>query len=181
MKKLIYYLAVPLMVFLTVSSCKKQSETEEKLPTGENTLYCYIDNKLYIPEPGNSIPPVPAIYYSGCSDNSSFSIVGRDITLFFYNGITHTGSIVLNQSHYDICQVFDNHAYYTKKENVNGVLLSKLYYTHNGSGTVNITYLSDDKRKFKGTFKMTVYHEDTNAEIHITGGHFNINLDTLND
>lgn len=28
---------------------------------------------------------------------------------------------------------------------------------------------------------MTVYHENTNVEKQITGGHFNINLDTVND
>ena len=45
----------------------------------------------------------------------------------------------------------------------------------------DISYLSENKRHFKGTFKMTVYHENTSVEKHITQGHFNINLDTVNN
>ena len=40
-------------------------------------------------------------------------------------------------------------------------------------------YLSDDKQHFKGTFEMIIYHETTGQEKHITEGHFNINLNTL--
>lgn len=182
MKKTIYYFVLfSTLILLTALSCKKQTEAEEQLPTGENTLYCYVDGNLYIPQYSDGIPPVPPIYYFGCTDDVSYKLAARDIKIFFHNGINKIGSIVLNQAHYDSCWVLDNHAYYLRKEDVNGTLLTKLYYTHDGSGTVNITYLSEDKRKFKGTFEMTVYHEDTDAEIHITDGHFNINLDTLND
>ncbi len=182
MKTIIYYFVLAsVVIFSTASSCKKPTETEEQLPTGENTLYCYVDGGLYIPKTGDSTPPVPAIYFSLCTDETSFLLGAGDLVLFFQNGITQIGSITLNQSHYDVCQVRDNHAYYAKKENMNGTFLTKLYYTHDGSGTVNITYLSEDKRKFKGTFEMTVYHENTNEPIEITDGHFNINLDTLNE
>jgi len=182
MKKTIYYFVlVGMVIFSIASSCKKPTKTEEQLPTGENTLYCYVDGNLYIPKTGNSVPPVPAIYYSGCPNDSSFLITARDITLYFYNGIIQTGSIFLNQSNFDACLVHSSHGYYTKEEVNNGIIFTKFYYTHDGSGTIKITYLSNDKRKFKGTFEMTVYHEDTNEEIHITDGHFNINLDTLND
>ena len=165
-------------------SCIKSKEDEDKLPSGENTMYFYVDGRLNIPE-GQNIGGWydPAISYSICDINSpTFDIsTSNNLYLHFYNGIQQTGEIILNQSHYDLCQVFDNHAMYGQKELGNdGVWHNIDYYTHDGSGTVNITYLSPDKKHFKGTFEMTVYHENTNRPIHITDGHFNINLNTLN-
>ena len=184
MKKTIYYLALISIILLsTASSCTDDEPTEPQLPTGENTMYYYVDGKLYIPKSSGGFlePYTPAIRFSNCNDDS-YNIGTLNLFFHFYNGITQIEEITLNQSHYDSCQVFDNHGNYGKKEsNKNGVMITKYYYTHNGSGTVNITYLSENKRHFKGTFDMTVYHEDTNEEIHITNGHFNINLDTLND
>ena len=185
MKKTIYYFVLfSTFMLLTALSCKKQIEPEEQLPSGENTMYYYVNGELYIPRDKNiGGMYAPAIGYSICDVNSStFSLRTINLMLFFYEGIHETGSITLNQSHYDTCQVHDNHAYYGQKElGSDGVYHNIDYFTHDGSGTVNITYLSEDKRKFKGTFEMTVYHEDTDAEIHITDGHFNINLDTLNN
>lgn len=181
MKKTIYYFVlVSVIILSTAVSCKKpQAELEEELPTGENTMYCYIDEQLYIPEIGNTIPLVPAIYYSVCSDGISLNIGADDVVFHFENGIQQTGIITLNQSNYDTCWVLDNHAFYATTENVDGIMLTKLYYTHDGSGTVNITYLSENKRQFEGTFEMIVYHENTGVTKQITEGHFNINLDTL--
>jgi len=185
MKKIVYYFVlVTLMIFSTASSCKKPTETEEELPTGENTMYYYVNGELYIPKDSNIGGwYAPAINYSICDiDSPTFDIGTINLTLHFYNGIQQIEEIILNQSHYDLCQVFENHAFYGQKElGSDGVYHNINYYTNDGSGAVNITYLSDDKRKFKATFEMTVYHEDTNAEIHITDGHFNINLDTLNE
>ena len=87
----------------------------------------------------------------------------------------------MNQGHYDSCEVNDNHVFIHQKELWNdGVYHTTFYYTQEGSGIINITYLSEDKKHFKGTFEMTVFHENTGAEKHITKGHFNINLNTLN-
>jgi len=63
----------------------------------------------------------------------------------------------------------------------NDIWETQYYYTHDGTGTVEITYLSEDKKKFKGTFEMVVYLAGTGKEKHITNGHFNINLETIND
>ena len=189
MKKTVYYLVfVMLMMLTTVVSCTitrgENDPEEQELPTGENTMYYYVDGKLYIPEDQNIGGMwAPAISYSICDINSStFDLGTLNLLLHFHNGIQQTGEITLNQSHYDACQVRDNHAFYGQKELCDdGVFHNIDYYTHDGSGTVNITYLSEDKRKFKGTFEMTVYHENTNEPIEITDGHFNINLDTLNE
>ncbi len=184
MKKTIYYLALISIILLsTASSCTDDEPTEPSLPTGENTMYYYVDGELYIPKPiYTTIPSMPAIGSGYCIDGVSLILYGRKLFFHFKNGIELIGEISLNQSNYQICTINDSHAFYNKEEqNENGIMVTKHYYTHDGSGTVNITYLSDNKRHFKGSFEMTVYHEDTNAEIQITDGHFNINLDTLNE
>ena len=181
MKRIILFLSIFLLV-INFNSCKKKTEEKKnELPTGENTFYCYIDGELYLPKgDGWAIPKIPGLNFSNCLDWVSFDIyagnvdIKRDINLHFHNGISETGTITLMQSNYDMCYVGDNHGNLTVIENEHGVDVQKYYYTHDGSGAINITYLSDDKRHFKGTFEMTVYHEDTNAPIHITDGHFNI-------
>ena len=182
MKKTIYYLILLFLTLSNVSCIKSKEDTEDKLPTGENTMYYYIDGELYVPK-GKNIGGMyaPAIGFGRCLDDS-FDFVTLNLLLHFHNGIQQTGKVTLNQSHYDACQVHDNHAFlHGQKELGNdGVWHNINYYTHDGSGTVNITYLSPDKKHFKGTFEMTVYHENTNRPIHITDGHFNINLNTLN-
>ena len=184
MKKIVYlFVFVSLIVFSIASSCKKPKDTGDELPTGENTMYFYVDGKLFIPEDSN-IGGIyaHAINYSICdTNNSTFDLNTTNLLLHFYNGIQQTGKIVLKQSYYNSCQVHDNHGYYVQSELWNdGIYHTTWYYTHDGSGTVNITYLSADKKHFKGTFEMTVYHENTGVEKHITDGHFNINLNTLN-
>ena len=188
MKKTVYYLVfVMLMMLTTAVSCtitRGENEPEEQeLPTGENTIYYYVDGKLYIPEDQNIGGILtPAIDFYFCTGGISLQLYTTNMCILFYNGIHETGEITLNQSNYDACQVRDNHGFYVQSELWDdGVFHTTWYYTHDGSGTVNITYLSEDKRKFKGTFEMTVYHENTNEPIEITDGHFNINLDTLNE
>ena len=187
MKQIILFLSIFLLV-INFNSCKKKTEEKKnELPTGENTFYCYIDGELYVPKGSDwAIPSIPDLDTSQCDTITHSFILSaynanykKDVSLFFHNGISETGTITLMQSNYDMCYVGDNHGNLTVIENEHGVDVQKYYYTHDGSGTINITYLSDDKRHFKGTFQMTVYHEDTNAPIHITDGHFNINLNTL--
>jgi len=114
MKKIIYYFVlVTLMIFSTASSCKKPTETEEELPTGENTMYYYVNGELYIPKDNNiGGMYAPAIGYGICLDGGSFDISTINLLIHFNNGIQQIEEIMLNQSHYDICQVFDNHAFY---------------------------------------------------------------------
>ena len=182
MKKIVFYL---ILISFSLISCNKdinEKEPEVVLPTGENTMYYYIDNALYIPKSqniGGSLSP--AISYSVCDiDEPTFDLTTLNFVLFFYNGIQEEGTIILNQSNRDSCQTTDNNAFYfTSEEWDDGIFHSTAYYTRDGTGEVNITYLSEDKRKFEGTFRMTVYHMNTGVTKEITNGHFNINLDTL--
>ena len=57
-----------------------------------------------------------------------------------------------------------------------------LHYSHDNSGTITITDISDDGRVIKGVFEMTLYHEDYPQNDHIlevTNGKFWINLDKI--
>ena len=180
MKKTIYYLILLFLMASNVSCIKSKEDTEDT--TGENTMYFYVDGKLVISKDRNIGGIItPAIRYQNCG-NGTFGIISMSLHISFYQGINGIGKITLNQSHYDTCQVFDNHAFFhgQKELGSDGIYHNIAFYTHDGSGTVNITYLSPDKKHFKGTFEMTVYHENTNRPIHITDGHFNINLNTLN-
>jgi len=184
MKKIVY---IFLLITITSSigiSCKKQEQTEkkEKLPTGENTMYYYVDNKLVIPQDNYSDWFTPAISFGYCdSSHTTFTLNTLDLSFHFENGIQHSGIITFNQSNYDMCGTPGNHAFlYVKELQSDNIVHNIQYYTHEGSGTINITYLSSDKKHFKGTFQMDVYHQDTNEVKHITNGHFNINLNTLN-
>ena len=59
-----------------------------------------------------------------------------------------------------------------------------LHLSHDNSGTVTITDISDNGRVIKGTFEMTLYHEDYPQNDHImqvTNGRFWINLDKIPD
>jgi len=179
MKKLIYhFVLLSILIVSTATSCNKPDEPT--LPTGENTMYYYVDGNLTIPK-GDLF--YRAIGYSICdTDSPTFDLTTFKLNYHFYNGIQQIGYITLNQSNSDSCQTNNNNAYYSTKEtDEDGNINSINYYTHDGSGIINITYLSENKRQFKGTFEMTVYHEVTGQEKQITEGHFNINLDTLND
>ena len=181
--KTLHYLALVSILLLSLTTSCKKPEPEQQLPTGENTMYYYIDGELYIPKASsNGGIYSPAISYGYCgAEHITFEInTNFGIDIHFEGGINKTGVITLNQSNYDSCQVFENHANYATTELWNdGIYHTTWYYTHDGTGTVNITYLSDNKRHFIGTFEMTVYHENTGVEKHITDGHFNINIDTL--
>ena len=108
-------------------------------------MYYYINGKLFIPESSNSGGVViPAINYVIClSSENTFEINANDgIDFHFENGIAETGIITLNQSDYDSCHVFDNHAHYVTSELWDdGIYHTTWYYTQNGTGEINITYL----------------------------------------
>jgi len=188
MKKFIFYFVLASILISVSTACKTdEPDTTEKeivLPTGENSMYYYIDNALYIPR-GNTIGGIhiDAINHTICAadpTHTTFTLGTSNIYLHFYNGIQETGVITLNQSHHDLCQTTDYNAFYSTSELWDdGIYHTTSYYTRDGTGEINITYLSDDKQQFKGTFNMTVYHMNTGVTKEITEGHFNINLDTL--
>ena len=177
MKNLIKFsVLVILFSLLTASSCEKP---EPPLPTGENTAYYYLDGQLIIPTGYTSgVSFVKPIRIGYCSQpNNSFTInlsnYDESTYIFFLNGIQTAGNRYLSEKSETFCESTNNIGCLQLWNPIT------LYYTQNNSGTVNITYLSENKRQFKGTFEMTVYNSNGIVSPHITGGHFNINLDTL--
>lgn len=174
-----------LITFFNASSCNKPDPKPE-LPTGENTAYYYLNGQLVVPSNSQPIigPVISALSYS-CSNcaNVLYSCeleinAGNDeyLVMSFKNGIESVGNITLAKC--EDCFSCDINSFgYLRLYNSSG---SIYYFTKNNSGTVNVTYLSANKQQIKGTFEMDVYDSNNNVK-HITGGHFNINLDTLNN
>jgi hypothetical protein len=172
MKKLINLLFfVGLITIFNASSCNKP-DPEPELPTGENTAYYYLDGQLIIPKtfsPGWGSPYIDGITFYNTSNGFriGFRISSIDLDLFIDNLLIQNGNYQLNSN-----------SSYGKLSLQNDIWV--YYYTTDNSGNLKITYLSDNQRQIKGTFEMDVYDSNGNVK-HITDGHFNINLDTLND
>lgn len=185
MKNLFLYLfSVLLFTLLQATSCSKPiPEPEPTLPTGENTMYYYLDDTLVIPDTyNNGGITTDAISWVSCNPLSEMLCLytSRGLSICFIDGIQQTGIIRLNQGHYDNCLVNDNHAKFVTSELWNdGIFHTTRYYTQSHTGEVNITFLSPNKRHFIGTFWMDLYRFDNTAVKHVTEGHFNINLETL--
>jgi len=172
---------------LTAVHCKdnlNQNIGDDGLPHGENTMYYYVDGKLVIPETKHSgIYTLHAIAYGRCSDTARHIILHDSNHLWFriYDDHLVEGTHSFNQATYDYCRAPNGTFAFIgiKQTDPDGVVRTYRWYTRPGSGYIRFTYVSPDKRKFKGTFEMTVYHSVTGEEKHITDGHFNINLNTL--
>ena len=187
--KTLKILLVLFSLSLTAVHCKdnlNQNIGDDGLPHGENTMYYYVDGKLVIPKTKHSgVYTIPAISYHRCYQHQE-DIIIRDSNHFYirinsedFTEETHN----LYQAHYDICRIPTNSCAFIGIEQTDpdGVVRTYPWYTRPGSGYIRFTYVSPDKRKFKGTFEMTVYHSVTGEEKHITDGHFNINLDKLHE
>ncbi len=175
---------------LTLNSCKdklNQNIGDDGLPHGENTMYYYVDGRLVIPKTRYAGEHIKyAIGYLYCYENNpnEGSLVLSDSQgLYFLISDVNEGRQEFHQAHYDLCYVPDGTCAFldVKQTDPDGVVRTYPWYTRPGSGYIRFTYVSPDKRKFKGTFEMTVYHSVTGEEKHITGGHFNINLDKLHE
>jgi len=103
-----------------------------------------------------------------------------DLNLFFNGRITHTGTYTLMHSDQgDTSSANGGNTYlYQNQAFVYG--LGGFYISEDNCGSIEITYLSPDKREFKGTFNMTLYNPYVaNDSIVIKNGLFWINLDTI--
>jgi len=184
-------LKILLIIFslsLTALYCKdnlNQNIGKDGLPHGENSLYYYVDGRLVIPETKHSgISVYYAIAYKYCPANSNnagwLKLKDANHLRILISDLSE-GRHYFHQAHYDMCNVPDgtSASLNIKQTDPDGVVRTYPWYTRPGSGHIRFTYVSPDKRKFKGTFEMTVYHAVTGEEKHITDGHFNINLDKL--
>ncbi len=181
-----------LIIFSVLASCTKEEIIPDStiLPSGENTMYYYIDGGLYIPKSTLDLPfpNIPAISFYQCSNSESFRLETKNLELFFYEGIQQSEIAPINQyqSNQNTCEQTSNFAIFYNKvkvgifENGDPAYDYVTLPTDNNAGMLNITWSSANHRQFKGTFEFTVYDEDGPKNIHITDGHFDINLDTLN-
>ena len=173
-----------LMLILMISSCSKNEDNLVQLPSGENTAYYYLNGNLVIPQGFGSVPPViKAISCTGCtlpSDGIAIRLnnVNQVFKIFLKDGISMLGNFPLNigTTNSDNCGFNNNFSFFTLR-GYNGNPDTE-YLTAQNSGEVVITTLSADKRKFTGTFRATLV-DNTGATMQVTGGVFNINLDTL--
>ena len=82
---------ISILLLSLASSCNKpEPEPEQQLPTGENTMYYYIDGELYIPKASsNGGIYSPAIGYGFCdSEHITFEIIANSgIDIHFEGGI----------------------------------------------------------------------------------------------
>jgi hypothetical protein len=172
-----------LLLFSILISCSKKEEPIQ-LPTGENTAYYYLNGALVIPKGAGVVPPViKPITYSSCLLPDSglvlnFNNLTERLKLFIKPGITTTGTYTLSTGGTNIqtCIYNNNFGHLSIRGN-NGASDTD-YLTSQNSGELIITKLSTNKRQLSGTFKATL--KDANGQsIEITGGVFDINLDTL--
>jgi hypothetical protein len=167
-----------LITVFNASSCNKP-DPETELPTSENTAYYYLEGQLIVPTGRGIVPPIiPAIsFYNNSNNYFRLSFSSEDPSLdvdFYINGVITSITYFLNECTPSNCD--ENYAHLSLP--INHTWTD--FKTKDNTGNLKITYLSENKRQFKGTFEMDVYDSNGNVK-HITGGHFNINLDTLNN
>ena len=172
-----------LIMFTILISCSKKEDIIQ-LPSGENTAYYYLNGNLVIPKGAGVVPPVvKPITYGACplptnGCTISFNNASEYINLFIKSGISTLGSYTLTTGSTNIqnCSYANSFGLLYVRGNNGGTSID--YLTSQNSGEIIITKLSANKRQFSGTFKATL--KDANGQsVEITGGVFDINLDTL--
>ena len=171
-----------LFLFLALFSCSKQ-EDAASLPSGENTAYYYLNGNLVIPKGAGFVPPVvkPITANTCILPNNGivlhFNNSLERFTIYIKPGIVNIGSELLNLGgNNSACNYSNSFAFLSIKGAAGNSNLE--FTTAQNSGEVIITKFSANKRKFSGTFKATLYGVNGEQK-EITGGVFDINLDTL--
>ena len=173
-----------LFLILIALSCSKNEDNLVQLPSGENTAYYYLNGNLVIPQGFGSVPPfVKPISCNLCIQPNNGIVfrlnnIEQIFSFFIKSGITSTGLYPFNfgDGNDSACN-YNNSFSLLSIRGFNGAPDIN-YATTQNSGEVVITTLSADKRKFTGTFRATLV-DGAGATIQVTGGVFNVNLDTL--
>ena len=113
---------------------------------------------------------------------NGYKYASFDMGLFFYQGITHTGTYLLKHSDEGTTGGV-GYTYLNQNQAYTYNACGYPYYlciSEDNCGSIEITYLSPDKREFKGKFNMILYSPDSQDSIVIKNGHFWIDLDKLN-
>lgn len=164
---------------LALFSCSKKDE-ETPSATAENTAYYYLNGGLIVPKGYTAgVGFVKPITWRICSAPNAglilfFNNKSETFQLFFNLGINNSGIYQLSAGGSDSACFYGVNFGYLSLSSTPG----QEFVTSQNSGEVIITKISADKRKFSGTFGATLF--DTNGQkVEITGGVFDINLDTL--
>ncbi len=182
MKTLKTYLVILLAVLTSLSSCKRMEEPEEKEEVNvvkwkENGVWYHSEDNHWSYMPGGwgvgyKIYADSSIYFDGY-DNPDY----RRIKIRIQGDLLKKGVIHMDQGYYDFYRYSGSYAMYNRQEDYWWVD----YYTRPGSGWVSIDWISEDKRKFKGRFEMTVYRDSDGSPLEITDGYFYIDMDKLDE
>ena len=191
-----------LSVFLSLSSCSKDSAPQDQLPTvttiGANTAGCIINSKVIIPK--NSVDsfsgyPVYGLNYSVSPNfgnplfNEYFSIrianiidKGHSYWIYIHiNDMTNgIGNYTINQSNSEFYLDGPNNPEVIVRETLNGIS-GKTFISANNAGIIKITRFDYPNKIISGLFNCVLYNRDNpNETIDVNQGRFDINLGTLN-
>jgi len=176
MKTIPYFIMILLAGAMLTLSCKhkKVPEPVNVVKWQQIGLWYQSEDNYWNPMPGGN-----GVDYSKCPDSAMF-FEGNDwpdrkfIQIRIQDSLFKVGHIVMGHGYSDYCYDSGTYAIYT--QTVSNVLTK--FYTRPGSGWVEIEWISEDKRKFKGHFEMTLYSEQGRT-VTLTNGYFNIDLDRL--
>jgi len=174
-----------ILISALLSACKKEEETAETPdPYNDYSFLATINGKEFEAKrviDGWCDSGIPINYVVGYeSKYKRMSAKDPDypgrLTIEFPNGFSKGESFTIGQSSAGTYHETWVNAWFSNN--------NVLHLSHDNSGTITITDISDDGRVIKGTFEMTLYHEDYPSNDHIlevTNGRFWIDLDKIPD
>jgi hypothetical protein len=188
------------LLIITLTSCNPNNGNDGFTPTlppitqtGENTFGCYVDGKLLIPRDGAGVfgSPDRGMKYIGTLDNSYNEIKIRDfksgnggLLTLHINELFQNGEDVFTINAKNNCQS----EYISQNINVicrwwnDSTQEFNWYCSKDNSGELIITNYNFDNKIVSGVFTCTVQNRDnSNDEIEITEGRFDIKWDTLSN
>ena len=182
MKTLKWLYAFLSVVMLFTLSCKKTEENPQEeeevnvVKWKQNGVWYQSEDQVWSFMPGGwgvsyRIYEDSSMWFKG-KDNPDY----KQIKIRIQDTMFKEGLIEMGQGHYDFDFVPGSYAMYSQQEDYWWVD----YYTRPGSGWVEIEWISEDKRKFKGRFEMTLYNEE-GGSVTLTDGYFNIDMDKLDE
>ncbi len=192
MKTKLLIIGFSFLLFLGCSRPRTLYPLPEQPSQGLNHLYFYgtINGgyaELYVAsplftfityDPGITYNPLCGNHQQGTSITATKYKEPRFyLSLFFYNGINHTGIYPLSDTDISTVPLCDT----SLNQHQAGLYLGgEKYVSKDHCGNIKINYLSPDKKEFKGIFNMTLYNANNSQDsIVIRNGDFWIHIDSL--
>lgn len=189
-------LLTTLFLGFIIISCDRLTETQDSLPaatkTGANTFGCKLNGVVFVPNKaiGSTVVerPLKVFGYYSNSQNSSSKIAawrGEDVKNLLYIDVYIYKIDLIGKGLYNLGkapQYDDSPPFYSyiKCRAVSPTTRQyKDYGSYENSGSIDVTYLSDDKLIMSGKFTGKLREINGTEEVEITEGRFDINLKTL--